>query len=75
MIYGPAGLGASNFWPDLGLSPGQASNLEVGPGMEIPRPSPARHMYNPSFFFFLFLSFSGMREFLFCLFFCVKRMR
>ena len=55
MIYGPAGLGASNFWPDLGLSPGQASNLEVGPGMEIPRPSPARHMNNLSFFFFFFV--------------------
>ena len=52
MIYGPAGLGASNFWPDMGLSPGQASNLEVGPGVEIPRPRPARHMYYPRFFFF-----------------------
>ena len=40
-----AGLSlASNFWPDLGSSRGQASNLEVGQGLEIPRPGPSRRM-------------------------------
>jgi len=40
-----AGLSlASNFWPDLGSSRGQASNLEAGQGLEIPRPGPSRRM-------------------------------
>ena len=55
MIYRRAGRAwGRGFWPDLGLSRGRASNLEVGPGMDIPRPGPRTALVFP-------LSFSGMR--------------
>ena len=43
---------ASNFWPVPGLGRGRDSNLELGPGMYIPRLGPARPIYNPMCVFF-----------------------
>ena len=47
---------ASNFWPVPGLGRGRDSNLELGPGMYIPRLGPARPIYNPMCVFFFVIS-------------------
>ena len=42
---------ATDFWPVQGLGRGRDPNLELGPGMYIPRPGPSH--IQPYVFFFL----------------------
>ena len=42
---------ATDFWPVQGLGRGRDPNLELGPGMYIPRPGPS-HIQPYVFFFF-----------------------